>query len=100
MHFPEHGIDIVLNRCAKDSALTEQEIETALHRPIAVRIPESYRDMAASINSGVPVIMGRNHNLAAAFGSWSDHLIGMEAAAAEEPQNSRKWFGLFRVNNG
>lgn len=95
MHFPEHSIEVVLNRYAKDNALTEQEIETALRRPIAVKIPDSYRDMADSINSGIPVTKGRNNNMVAAFASWSDHLIGQEAAAIEEQQSSRKWFGLF-----
>jgi pilus assembly protein CpaE len=95
MHFPEHCIEVVLNRYAKDNVLTEQEIETAVHRPISLKIPESYRDMSDSINSGIPVTKGHNSNLVAAFALWSDHLIGQGAASTHNRQSSRKWFGMF-----
>jgi len=95
MHFPDHCIEIILNRYAKNNSLTDQEIETALRRPIAVRIPDSYRDMADSINAGTPVTKKRNSNLIMAFATWGDRLVGQDSIPEDEVKSSRKWFGLF-----
>jgi pilus assembly protein CpaE len=95
MHFPDHCIEIILNRHAKHNALADQEIEAALRRPIAIRIPDSYRDMADSINSGTPINQKRNSNLVMAFAEWGDHLTGQDSIPEEDVKSPRKWFGLF-----
>lgn len=95
LHYPEKCIDIVLNRHIKNSTLRDEEIEAALRRPIAVKIPNAYEEVARAINTGVPLGTGRNANLSSAFNQWADHLMGEEPATEAEPQQSRAWFGLF-----
>ena len=95
LHYPEKSIDVVLNRQSKNSMLTDQEIETALHRPIDVKIPNSYGEIAKAINSGTPVPASRNAKLSLAFDGWSDRLMG-EAPADDAGNNkARSWFNLF-----
>ena len=65
LHYPEKSIDIVLNRQSKNSMLTDQEIEAALHRSIDVKIPNCYGEIAKAINSGTPVPARRNDKLSA-----------------------------------
>lgn len=95
LHYPEKSIDIVLNRQSKNSMVTDQEIEAALHRPIDVRIPNSYGEIAKAINSGTPVPGGRNDKLSLAFDEWSDRLMGEAPAGEAKKHGGRSWFNLF-----
>jgi pilus assembly protein CpaE len=90
MHYPENSIDIVLNRQAKNNLLTEEEIEAALRRPIAAKIPNSYDEFAKAINSGTP-LPGRNSKLSLAFDDWADQLMGEEATVAAKSDETRTW---------
>ncbi len=95
LHYPEKSIDIVLNRQSKNSLLTEQEIEAALHRPIDVRIPNCYGEIAKAINSGTPVPARRSDKLSVAFDDWSDRLMGEAPAGDSKKQGARSWFNPF-----
>ena len=90
MHYPENSIDIVLNRHAKNNLLTEEEIEAALRRPIAAKIPNSYDEFAKAINAGTP-LPGRNSKLSLAFDDWADRLMGEEATVAAKSGETRTW---------
>jgi pilus assembly protein CpaE len=96
MHYPDNCIDVVLNRHSKNSALSEEEIEAALHRPIAAKIPNSYSEIARAINAGTPVAAGRNSKLTSAFDSWTDTLMGAEGTASATPEAGgwRHWLGI------
>jgi pilus assembly protein CpaE len=96
MHYPDNCIDVVLNRHSKNSVLTDEEIEAALHRPIAVKIPNSYNEIAKAINSGTPLAAGRNAKLSLAFDSWTDTLMGTEETTSETIHGNgwRTWLGI------
>ena len=94
LHYPEDAIDIVLNRYSKRNTLTEQEIETALHRQIAVRIPNNYGLVINAINAGTPLESGPHSEIPVAFDYWADRLMGIETDA--QPSNgSRRWLSRF-----
>ena len=98
LHYPSENIDVVLNRHSRRSALNDQEIEGSLHRPIAVRIPNSYDQIMNAINAGTPIDMGNKSDLLAAFGHWAARLMGEEPAtvAAKSSKGSRGFFSLLR----
>jgi pilus assembly protein CpaE len=95
LHYPEDSIDIVLNRYSRRSALTEREIEAALHREIAIRIPNNYGLVINAINAGVPLDVRNKSDIPLAFDLWADRLIGGEATADKPSNGSRRWLGLF-----
>jgi pilus assembly protein CpaE len=95
LHYPDDSIDIVLNRYSRRNALTEREIEAALHREIALRIPNNYGLIINAINAGVPLDVSTKSEIPLAFDLWADRLIGGEAAAAKPSDGSRGWLGLF-----
>jgi pilus assembly protein CpaE len=94
MQYPENCIDIVLNRCAKNSALSDQEVETTLRRAIAVKVPNSYNEIAKAINAGLPVAERRNASLPLAFDAWADRLMGATPESPAKTNGFRGWFGL------
>lgn len=93
--FPEDSIDIVLNRAARNSALSDEEIEAALRRKIAVRIPNNYSEVVKAINAGTPVPLSGNPKLSLAFDRWADRVVGEEPSGADNKNGSRTWFNLF-----
>ena len=95
MHYATDSIDIVLNRHSKKSALSDHEVEAALHRPIAVKIPNSYGEIVNAINAGTPIEFGHRSDLPAAFDYWADRLTGSEGDSARATKRSHGWFGLF-----
>ncbi|HVP50077.1 MAG TPA: AAA family ATPase [Candidatus Bathyarchaeia archaeon] len=92
MHYPDQAIEVVLNRHEKTNVLTEEEIETALRRPIAVKIPNSYEEIVQAINSGTPSSACRNAKLALAFEQWADRLMGAEPEPAVKNTRPARWF--------
>jgi len=95
MHYPDNCIDVVLNRHSNNSVLSVEEIEAALHRPITVKIPNSYSEIAKAINAGTPQAAGRSAKLSSAFDYWTDSLVGSEGTTASSEQSGwRRWLGL------
>ena len=95
LHYPDDSIDIVLNRHSRKSTLTDEEIETALHREITVKVPNNYGLIINAINAGIPLESGHKSELPVAFDYWADRLTG-RGAVAEKPSNgSRGWLSLF-----
>jgi pilus assembly protein CpaE len=93
LHYPEGDIDIVLNRHAKDSALSDREIEEALRRPVSVKIPNSYSEMRRAINAGMPPTQRRNSSLPPAFDNWAHRLLGQDPVKLA--RSSKGFLGLF-----
>jgi pilus assembly protein CpaE len=91
MHYPENCIDILLNRHAKNNLLTDEEIEAALRRPIAMKIPNNYGEFARAINAGTPLLPGRNAKLSLAFDDWANRLMGEQATVAAETSETPTW---------
>jgi pilus assembly protein CpaE len=95
LHYPEDHIDVVLNRASRTSALSVEEMEQALKRPIAVSVPNSYDDVVKAINAGTPVQLAHSAKLGPYFERWADRLIGAEPSQPSSDRGKRGWFGLF-----
>ncbi|MGA7462297.1 MAG: AAA family ATPase [Candidatus Korobacteraceae bacterium] len=95
LHYPSENIDIVLNRYSRKNALEDREIESSLHRPITLRIPNNYAQIVGAINAGMPIDRAHKSDLPTAFDSWADRLVGEEPSTTSDSGGSRKLFGLF-----
>jgi pilus assembly protein CpaE len=95
LHYPDDSIDIVLNRYSRKNSLSEREIESSLHRQIAVKIPNDYDLVVNAINAGTPIDLNRKSELAAAFDTWADQLMANEPGVEKPDKESRGLFSLF-----
>jgi len=97
LHYPGENIDIVMNRCSKKNRLDDREIESSLHRSIAVKVPNSYAQFVGAINAGMPIDRNQKSDLASVFDSWADQLTGeeIEDTAAKNGSSRGKFLGLF-----
>ena len=95
MQYPEENIHIVLNRHAKRSALSDEQIEQALRRRISVKIPNNYGQMVAAINAGTPIDFDSKSVFSEAFAEWASLLAGKQPPPPASVKASRSLLGIF-----
>jgi pilus assembly protein CpaE len=82
-------VRILLNRVTDQTMIAPKQIETALGYSIHHSFASDYRTVATALNSGVPLTMSNNSELAEQFGSFTRQLVGMQTETAEPAKKSR-----------
>jgi pilus assembly protein CpaE len=90
-------IRFVLNRAAEPYPIPPKQIEGALGHPIHHTFPSDYKTVSTALNSGVPLALAGNSDIAAQFDAFTRHIIdpggGVETPA---PKKAAK-LGLERI---
>ena len=83
-------VRLLLNRAAEPSLIAPSQIESALGHPIDHTFPSNYRIVATALNSGVPLALSGNTELAAQFDRFTRRVLDSRIEpSAEEPPKSR-----------
>jgi pilus assembly protein CpaE len=100
LNYPRDRWRVVLNRADSKVGLALSEVEKTLRMPIAAQVPSS-RDVPASINRGVPIVLDQpTHPVSLSIKQFAEQYVvpaGGAAAAGAIPtelRNDRR--GLFR----
>lgn len=72
-------IRVLLNRAAEPFPIAPVQIETALGHPIDQTFPSDYRVVSAALNSGVPLALTGNTELASQFDRFTRRILDPEA---------------------
>ena len=89
-------IKILLNRVSENHLIAPKQIETALGYGIHHAFSSDYRTVSTALNSGVPLAMSNNTEIATQFDTFSRQLVGMAEEAKPEPERKRASFlGMF-----
>ena len=90
LNYPRDKWRIVLNRSDSKVGLAMNEVEKTLGVPIAAEIPSS-RDVPASINRGVPIVLeSPNHDVSAAVKRFAErHITTVPGSPASIPKPLR-----------
>lgn len=75
-HYPEDKIQVVINRFDKRSPINEAEIERAIHTKIAWKIPNDYREVAKTVNTGSPLSVESRSEFIQSMKAWANSLAG------------------------
>ena len=87
-------VRILLNRASEPYPIPPDQIEKALGRPIDQMFPSDYRTVSTALNSGVPLSLTTNGELASQFDSFARRTLGL----TEEPAQGRRGaLGLERL---
>jgi len=86
-------IRVLLNRVSDQNLIAPKQIETALGYSIFHSFSSDYRAVSTALNSGVPLAMSNNSELAAQFGNLARQLMGQEEEV-KEPERRRAFLGL------
>ena len=78
-------LQVVINRSSSHEAVKMEQIEKAIHLPIAFRIANNYSQLVQSINIGEPVAANSKSDFSAQMRQWCTGLGGATEAAASAP---------------
>jgi septum formation inhibitor-activating ATPase MinD len=79
----------VINRFSSHEAVKIEQIEKAIHLPIAFRIANNYSQLVQSINIGEPVAANSKSDFSIQMRQWSTGLAGVPEAAVAAPAKKR-----------
>lgn len=92
-------VRVLLNRAAEPYPIPPAQIESALGHPIYHRFPSDYRTVSSALNSGVPLSLTGNTDLASQVDQFTRKILEAagHAPAATPPPPGRSTLGLQRV---
>ena len=90
-------VRVLLNRAAEPYPIPPRQIEAALGHPIHHTFPSDYKTVSTALNSGVPLALTGNSDIASQFDSFTRRIID-PAVETELPQPAKKTrLGLERL---
>ena len=74
---------MVINRYSSHDAVSIEQIEKAVHLPIAIKISNNYSELVQSINIGEPLTTESKSDFSLQMMKWAASLVKAPGAAAE-----------------
>jgi pilus assembly protein CpaE len=87
-------LQVVINRYSSHEAVKIEQIEKAIHLPIAIKIANNYSQLVQSINIGEPVASDSKSDFSMQMTKWATALAGATGPTAQQP--ARKRFVLWK----
>jgi pilus assembly protein CpaE len=89
-------VRILLNRAAEPYPIPPKQIENALGHPIHHTFPSDYKTVSTALNSGVPLALTGNSDIAAQFDAFTRHVLD-RSGEAPLPTGKRSMLGLEKI---
>jgi Flp pilus assembly CpaE family ATPase len=86
-------IKVLLNRTSDQNLIAPKQIETALGYGIYHQFTSDYRTVSTALNSGVPLGIAGQSELATQFASFTRQLLGQQEEV-KEPERRRAFLGI------
>jgi pilus assembly protein CpaE len=90
-------VRVLLNRAAEPYPIPPKQIEGALGHPIHHTFPSDYKTVSTALNSGVPLALTGNSDIAAQFDHFTRQILEPGASAPEPQPARRRLPGLERL---
>jgi pilus assembly protein CpaE len=91
-------VRVLLNRAAEPYPIPPKQIEGALGHPIHHTFPSDYKTVSTALNSGVPLALTGNSDIAAQFDHFTRQILDPAAAeTAATPPSKRNILGLQKL---
>jgi pilus assembly protein CpaE len=90
-------VRLILNRAADPYPIPQTQIESAVGHPIDHAFPSDYKTVSTAMNSGVPLALSSNTELAAQFDRFTRRILDGGAEVAVEAPVKKSALGLNRL---
>jgi pilus assembly protein CpaE len=91
-------VRLLLNRAAEPFPIPRTQIEAAVGHPIDHSFPSDYKTVSAALNSGVPLALTGNTDLAAQFDSFTRRILDPAGEVPDAAPSARRIpLGLNRI---
>ncbi len=90
-------VRVLLNRAAEPYPIPPKQIEGALGHPIHHTFPSDYKTVSAALNSGVPLALTGNSDMATQFDGFTRRILDPQAETATTPVQKKGLLGFDRL---
>jgi len=90
-------VRVLLNRAQEPYPIPPKQIEGALGHPIHHTFPSDYKTVSTALNSGVPLALAGNSDIAAQFDRFTRAILDPDAEAVPPEPKNRRGLGLERI---
>jgi pilus assembly protein CpaE len=90
-------VRVLLNRAAEPYPIPPKQIEGALGHPSHHTFPSDYKTVSTALNSGVPLALAGNSDIAAQFDRFTRAILDPEAEVVPPEPRGRRGLGLERI---
>jgi pilus assembly protein CpaE len=90
-------VRLLLNRAAEPFPIPPTQIEAAVGHPIDHTFPSDYKTVSTALNSGVPLALTGNTDLAAQFDGFTRRILDSDDTATVEAPVKKTALGLNRL---
>ncbi len=88
---------LLLNRAAEPYPIPPKQIETALGHPIHHMFPSDYKTVSTALNSGVPLALSGNSDIATNFDQFTRRLLDPNTGTGPVAAPKKSAMGLNRI---
>jgi len=90
-------VKVVINRFSSQHALTIEQIEKAIHLPVAIKLPNGYAEVTRSAILGEPISTKQKSDFSAPIIKWTNTLVGATSTSqVEEKAPKKSLFALWK----
>ncbi len=90
-------VKVLLNRAAEPYPISPSQLQSALGQPVFHAFPSDYRTVVSALNSGVPLALSGNSEIAAQFDAFTRRIVNPAASPAEPATPGRHLVGVPRL---
>jgi len=90
-------VRVVLNRAAEPYPIPPKQIEGALGHPIHHTFPSDYKVVSTALNSGVPLALSGDSDLATQFNSFTQRILDPDGSRQDAQSPKKGRLGLERI---
>jgi Flp pilus assembly CpaE family ATPase len=90
-------VRVLMNRAAEPYPIPPKQIEQALGHPIDHAFPSDYKTVSTALNSGVPLSLAANSDIATQFDEFTRRLLNPSYTAADPTGQKRTMLGLQKI---
>ncbi len=88
---------LLLNRAAEPYPIPPKQIEAAVGHPIHHTFPSDYKTVSSALNSGVPLALAGDSEIATQFDRFTRSILDPSAVEPTAPEAKKKVLGLERL---
>lgn len=84
-------LEVVINRYSSDRGVTIEQIESAIQRPVLLRVPNSPAELSRSVDMGAPIAAERKCEFVNQMKKWAASLAPTATATTEPKRRFAFW---------
>jgi pilus assembly protein CpaE len=96
IEYTTEKMHVVINRFSSRYAVNVEQIEKAIHLPVAIKLPNSYTELVRSVNLGEPIAPQSKSEFSSQFTKWVNTLVGSSGRNLELESPKKSVFAMWK----